>query len=301
LILEETESIANTDKDRDRKIPSKGYQHITDSRSGDGRSSRRVVVIGGGPAGYFAAIECAHTLNTLSMDTSVHTEKLQHDNQQQLYSQETTVQKKAKKKGTTEVIVLEAGPKTLAKVWISGGGRCNLMHDADWLGTREDTDMETEIETQTGMRSKPHLSMREFLQLAYPRGDRELNALYTSLFGPKETEQWFERQGLSLMKERDGRVFPSSGESKSVVKVLEDAMKREQIITVHCHRKVEKVRWNEEKTCFEVVYQVTDRDRDDRELDGDVGMGGESDDNHNDPTEEMIECDRVILATGSSR
>ena len=64
---------------------------------------QRVVVIGGGPAGYFAAIECARMLNS------------RHDG------------KNAGRKN--EVIILEAGPNPLAKVIISGGGRCNVMHD----------------------------------------------------------------------------------------------------------------------------------------------------------------------------
>lgn len=60
--------------------------------------SYRVVVVGGGAAGYFSAIQCAEALQ-------------------------------ADPTGCHEVMVLESGKEALAKVLISGGGRCNLMHD----------------------------------------------------------------------------------------------------------------------------------------------------------------------------
>ncbi len=57
---------------------------------------KRIVVVGGGAAGFFAAVQCATTLN---------------------------------RSGSHEVVLLESGKQVLTKVAISGGGRCNVMHD----------------------------------------------------------------------------------------------------------------------------------------------------------------------------
>jgi predicted flavoprotein YhiN len=78
-------------------------------------SCYRIVVIGGGAAGYFAAIQLAKTLKTLSPPPTG----------------TPTAGGKAElnfNKGT-QVAVLEAGPEALSKVLISGGGRCNVMHN----------------------------------------------------------------------------------------------------------------------------------------------------------------------------
>ena len=112
---------------------------------------RRVVVVGGGAAGFFSAIQCAAHL-PLAL------------------------------KSTVEVLVLEAGKTTLAKVLVSGGGRCNVMHD-------------------------PNKGLPAIMK-AYPRGQRELIGPYMKSFGPWETMQWFEDQGCRLKVEADGRMFP---------------------------------------------------------------------------------------------
>ena len=67
--------------------------------------------------------------------------------------------------GRCEVVVLEATKEPLAKVLISGGGRCNVMHDP----------MKTPSEISTG----------------YPRGSRELIGALTSQFTPWDTFDWF--------------------------------------------------------------------------------------------------------------
>ena len=126
-----------------------------------------VVVVGGGASGMFAAITAA--------------------------------------RAHASVLVLESGSKPLRKVKISGGGRCNVMHDA---GTWEPTNS---------------------CQLAidrYPRGTSQVARLLTDRFSPIETAAWFEAEGVSLRCEADGRVFPSTDDSSTVVNALQSAARR---------------------------------------------------------------------------
>lgn len=91
-----------------------------------------------------------------------------------------------------EVVVYEGGTKALAKVAVTGGGRCNLTNsfaEVERLGT------------------------------VYPRGERLMKRLL-NVFGPRETWQWFEREGVKLMEQPDRRVFPQSGDAMEVVDTL---------------------------------------------------------------------------------
>lgn len=94
--------------------------------------------------------------------------------------------------GTPAIAVLEATPEPLHKVLISGGGRCNVTH-ACW----------------------------DPLALVghYPRGGRALRGPF-SRFATAETVAWFEQRGLELVQEADGRLFPRSQRSASVVDTL---------------------------------------------------------------------------------
>ena len=93
---------------------------------------------------------------------------------------------------SARVIVLERGREPLRKVLISGGGRCNV----------------------TNVRTDP----RELAQF-YPRGGRELMGPF-SRFGPTETVAWFERHGVELRAQPDGRYFPVTDSSRTVVDAL---------------------------------------------------------------------------------
>jgi predicted flavoprotein YhiN len=101
---------------------------------------KRIAVIGGGAAGYFSSIEAAQLLKS----------KL-GPNQY-------------------EVVIFEAGKYPLSKVLISGGGRCNVMHDP-----------------RKGSRT---------ISKGYPRGYRELLGPLSSKFGPDETYYWFTSKGI---------------------------------------------------------------------------------------------------------
>lgn len=125
-------------------------------------NSRRIVIVGGGAAGFFAAITCAEAAPGM------------------------------------EVIVLERGPQFLAKVKISGGGRCNVTHAC--------------------------FDAREFAA-RFPRGGRALIAPFLQ-FQASDTVAWFATRGVTLKSERDGRMFPTTDSSQTIMDCLLDAARR---------------------------------------------------------------------------
>ncbi|WP_210464800.1 BaiN/RdsA family NAD(P)/FAD-dependent oxidoreductase [Rufibacter roseolus] len=90
------------------------------------------------------------------------------------------------------VILLEKTTKLLSKVRVSGGGRCNVTHAC----------------FQTSAFS-----------LHYPRGQKALKKLLPS-FGAQDTVTWFENRGVKLKTEADGRMFPQSNSSETIVDCL---------------------------------------------------------------------------------
>ncbi len=92
----------------------------------------------------------------------------------------------------TVVTVYEKGPQLLTKVRISGGGRCNVTHscfDAKEFSTR------------------------------YPRGNRALIAPFHR-FQASDTVAWFESRGVKLKTEADGRMFPTTDSSQTIIDCL---------------------------------------------------------------------------------
>lgn len=116
----------------------------------------KIIVVGGGAAGFFGAIACAES----------------HPDAQ--------------------VTLLEAARSPLAKVRISGGGRCNVTHAC----------------------FEPSLLVQH-----YPRGGKALRGAFTR-FQPKDTVAWFEQQGVPLKTEGDGRMFPTTDDSSTIVECL---------------------------------------------------------------------------------
>lgn len=111
------------------------------------------------------------------------------------------------------VVVYEGGSKALAKVSITGGGRCNLTNsfkNVNSLGT------------------------------VYPRGERLMKRLLKE-FGSANVYQWFEEEGVRLMTQPDQRVFPISGESSEIVQLLLRLMNRLGI-KIMLRRKVKLLR-----------------------------------------------------------
>ncbi|TVQ05506.1 MAG: NAD(P)/FAD-dependent oxidoreductase [Leptolyngbya sp. DLM2.Bin27] len=115
-----------------------------------------VMVAGAGAAGLFGAIACAEA----SPGATIH--------------------------------IFEAGREALAKVRISGGGRCNVTHAC----------------------FDPAVLVGH-----YPRGDRALRGPF-SRFQPRDTVQWFEQRGVALKTEADGRMFPTTDDSGTIVDCL---------------------------------------------------------------------------------
>ncbi len=108
------------------------------------------------------------------------------------------------------IVLLEATPEPLHKVLISGGGRCNVTH-ACW---------------------DPRA-----LAEHYPRGGKALRGPF-SRFATGDAVAWFDAHGLELVEESDGRLFPRSNRSTSVVDTLRAAA-RAAGVTVHTAQSVQ--------------------------------------------------------------
>lgn len=90
------------------------------------------------------------------------------------------------------ITILEKNRTVLNKVRISGGGRCNVTHKP----------------------SEPRFFLKN-----YPRGEKLLRKLINK-FGPQNTVDWFEKRGVKLKTEQDGRMFPVSDSSHTIIECL---------------------------------------------------------------------------------
>ncbi len=126
----------------------------------------RVVIVGGGAAGFFAAISAAEA------------------------------------NPKAQVTLLEKTTKLLAKVRVSGGGRCNVTHACP---------NPTELVAY------------------YPRGGRRLRNAFRA-FGPTETIAWFAARGVALKTEPDGRMFPVTDSSETIIECLLTAARRAGVV-----------------------------------------------------------------------
>jgi predicted Rossmann fold flavoprotein len=120
------------------------------------KKGRTLVVIGGGAAGFFCAINAA------------------------------------KNNPALQVTIVERGSKLLSKVKVSGGGRCNVTHHCLEIGE---------------------------LVKKYPRGQHFLKKAFHH-FNTVDTIQWFEERGIALKTETDGRMFPQTNTSQTIIDCL---------------------------------------------------------------------------------
>lgn len=97
---------------------------------------------------------------------------------------------------TARIAILEATARVLTKVKVSGGGRCNVTHNC----------------------FDPKQLVR-----AYPRGHKELLGPFHR-FGPKDTIEWFAQRGVTLKAEEDGRMFPVTDSSQTIIDCLSGAL-----------------------------------------------------------------------------
>ncbi len=104
----------------------------------------------------------------------------------------------AEKNSRATITILEKNRTVLNKVRISGGGRCNVTHAC--------------------------LDHKQLVR-NYPRGDRLLKPLLTQ-FDVTDTINWFARRGVTLATEPDGRMFPVTNSSETIVQCLNDAARR---------------------------------------------------------------------------
>jgi len=119
-------------------------------------SSKKLVVIGGGAAGFFCAVNAARLNPGL------------------------------------KVVIIEKTNKILSKVKVSGGGRCNITHACF---------------DRTEMSKK------------YPRGSNFVKKAFHQFF-TTDTIQWFEDRGVKLKTEEDGRIFPATDSSQTIIDCL---------------------------------------------------------------------------------
>ncbi len=164
-----------------------------------------VIVIGGGAAGFFAAVNCP-------------------------------------KSADISVTLLEKSNKLLSKVRVSGGGRCNVTHAC---------------------------FDNNLLVKNYPRGEKELRSSF-SRFSTADTINWFKERGVELKTEADGRMFPTTDNSETIVNCLmQEAAKNN--VNIKLNVSIQEIIKNEDET-FTL------------KADG----GGE------------FKCDKLIIATGGN-
>jgi predicted Rossmann fold flavoprotein len=165
---------------------------------------KKVVIVGGGAAGFFAALACAE------------------------------------KNPNHQITILEKSQKLLSKVKVSGGGRCNVTHAC--------------------------FEPKQLVKF-YPRGERQLLGPFTR-FNPSNTIEWFAKRGVKLKAEADGRMFPVTDNSQTIIDCfLEEAGRKR--IEIKLGAGVEKLQKQDER------WMVTTKS-------------------------ETIVCDVVIITTGSS-
>lgn len=169
-----------------------------------------VIIVGGGAAGFFAAINIAEQNPSL------------------------------------QICILEKNKEGLQKVKVSGGGRCNVTH-AEFIPQE--------------------------LVLNYPRGEKELLGPFHQ-FMTGDTIEWFEKRGVELKIEEDGRMFPVSNSSQTIINCFLSEAEKYGI----------EVLYSQNVTNLEVEKSI------DGEMEG-----------YNVQTKEMeLACDKLLIATGSS-
>jgi predicted flavoprotein YhiN len=125
----------------------------------------------------------------------------------------------------------------------------------------------------------------------YPRGQRELLSPFNSQFGPGDTYEWFRSRGVELKTERDGRVFPVTDQSSTIIEALQTAA-RQMRVKVLCSSSVTAVDYDNNTCEFTAVYSQSTSHDDANNKNGGVMKNRQS---------VKVTADSVILATGSSR
>ena len=150
----------------------------------------KIAIIGAGAAGCFCAVELKRRMPSASVE------------------------------------VFEAGTTALAKVAITGGGRCNLTNSFEGISS---------------------------LSAAYPRGDKLMKRLFRS-FDQRSTWQWFENEGVKLVLQEDHCVFPASQDAMEIVNTLQARMRQAGVV-LHMRHKVSGI-----NPCSDGGYELSIED-----------------------------------------
>ncbi len=126
------------------------------------------------------------------------------------------------------VEVFETGARALAKVAITGGGRCNLTNSFE------------------GIRN---------LAEAYPRGDKLMKRMF-SIFDHEATMHWFEGEGVRLVTQADHCVFPASQDAMQIVNTLLRGMERCGVILHTRHKAMRLSPIEGEAMRYEIAFMV---------------------------------------------
>ncbi|MEZ4803585.1 MAG: NAD(P)/FAD-dependent oxidoreductase [Gelidibacter sp.] len=169
-------------------------------------NNKDVVIVGGGAAGFFAAINIAEQNPHL------------------------------------RVAILERGKEGLQKVKVSGGGRCNVTH-AEFIPSE--------------------------LVLNYPRGEKELLGPFHQ-FMTGDTIEWFEKRGVELKIEEDGRMFPITDSSQTIIDCFLNEAKKHNVEVLY-NQSVTNLSPRAQSRGFQV----------------------------NTKTDELV-CEKLLIATGSN-
>ncbi len=150
--------------------------------------NKTLVVIGGGAAGFFCAVNAARLNSNL------------------------------------KIIIIEKNNKLLSKVKVSGGGRCNVTH-----------------------------SCFDIVELSkkYPRGEQVLKKAF-HWFNAKNTVDWYSERGVELKTEADGRIFPVSNSSQTIIDCLMQEANKYQV-EILLSSDVASIK--KENDLFEIVFQ----------------------------------------------
>ncbi|MFL9481179.1 NAD(P)/FAD-dependent oxidoreductase [Chitinophagaceae bacterium LWZ2-11] len=148
---------------------------------------KQLVVIGGGAAGFFCAVNAARMNPTL------------------------------------KVVILEKSGKLLSKVKVSGGGRCNVTHAC--------------------------FEINELVK-RYPRGQNFLKKAF-HWFNTNHTIEWFEERGVKLKTEADGRMFPITNTSQTIIDCLQSEANKYKV-EIRMHSEVKAIHSKDNKFSIEL-------------------------------------------------
>ncbi|WP_400081398.1 NAD(P)/FAD-dependent oxidoreductase [Winogradskyella sp. R77965] len=183
-----------------------------------------IIIIGGGAAGFFAAINIAEQNPELS------------------------------------VTILERGKAGLQKVKISGGGRCNVTH-AEFIPSE--------------------------LAQNYPRGEKELLGPFHR-FMTGDTIAWFEERGVELKIEDDGRMFPLSNSSQTIINCFLNETKKHNVEVLYNHSVKSIIDCRDDHLAlYSFVRRSDSRNTTDYNFQIITSQG-------------ILECNDVVIATGSN-